>query len=93
MPDPAPPRNLFFPLAALSSVVFIVTILALVAGVFGDQRAPLAQLFDRYAGRILAGEVAAILITGFLAMFVDRRESIRTQKSSKPGPHVQQNQG
>jgi hypothetical protein len=86
MLDPARPRNPFFPLAAFSSVLFIITILALVAGVFGDQRAPLAQLLDRYAGRILAGEVAAILITGFLAMFVDRRQTNRSQKSSKPSP-------
>src|SRR5438105_1170984 len=90
MSDRARPRNLFFPLAALSSVVFIVTILALVAGVFGDQRAPLAQLLDRYAGRLLAGEVAAILITGFLAMFVDRRQTNRSQKV--PAPKEQQSQ-
>jgi hypothetical protein len=85
-PEPARPRNPFFPLAAFASVLFIITILALVAGVFGDPRAPLAQLLDRYAGRLLAGEVAAILITGFLAMFVDRRQAIRAQKSSKPNP-------
>ena len=97
MPDPARPRNPFFPLAAFSTVLFIVTILALVAGVLGDQRAPLAQLFDRYAGRLLAGEVAAILITGFLAMFVDRRQTKQSQKAPAPteqqSQHVQQHQG
>jgi hypothetical protein len=93
MPDSAHRRNPFFPLAAFSSAVFIVTILALVAGVFGDERAPLALLLDRYAGRLIAGEVAAILITGFLAMFVDRRQSLRSQKDSKQAPHVQQHQG
>jgi len=40
MSDPAVPRNLFFPLAAFASVLFIVTILALVAGVFGDSARP-----------------------------------------------------
>jgi hypothetical protein len=93
MPDPARPRNLFFPLAAFSSVLFIVTILALVAGVFGDERAPLSQLLDRYAGRLIVGEVAAILINGFLALFVDRRQTIRSQQDSKQAPHVQQHQG
>ena len=93
MPDPARPRNLFFPLAVASSVLFIVTILALLAGVFGDERAPLAQLLDRYAGRLIAGEVAAILITGFLALFVDRRQTKRSQKDSQQAPHVQQHQG
>ena len=93
MPDPARPRNLFFPLAVFASVLFIVTILALVAGVFGDPRAPLAQLLDRYAGRLLAGEVAAILITGFLAMYVDRTQTRRSQKDPPQAPHVQQHQG
>ena len=87
-PDPTRPRNPFFPLAAFSSVLFIVTILALVAGVFGDPRAPLAQLLDRYAGRLLAGEVAAILVTGFLAMFVDRRQTKRSQKDSVHRPRM-----
>ncbi|HEY2251762.1 MAG TPA: hypothetical protein VGH74_11900 [Planctomycetaceae bacterium] len=93
MSDPVHPRNPFFPLAVFASVLFIVTILALVAGVLGDSRAPLAQLLDRYAGRLLAGEVAAILITGFLAMFVDRRQTKRSLKDSPQAPHVQQNQG
>jgi len=75
MSEPTHRRNPFFPLAAFASVLFIITILALVAGVLGDSRAPLAQLLDRYAGRLIAGEVAAILITGFLAMFVDRRQA------------------
>ena len=93
MPDPAHRRNPFFPLAAMASALFIVTILALVAGVFGDSRAPLSQLLDRYAGRLIAGEVAAILISGFLAMFVDRRQTKRSQKESQQAPHVQQHQG
>src|SRR5436189_204652 len=38
MPDPAHRRNPFFPLAATASALFIVTILALVAGVFADSR-------------------------------------------------------
>jgi hypothetical protein len=103
MPDSTHPRNPFFPLAALSSVLFIVTILALVAGVFGESQAPVALLLDRYAGRLVAGEVAAILITGFLAMLVDRRQTQRLQMEtaslSKKGTalaprasHVQQHQ-
>ena len=93
MSEPARHRNPFFPLAAFASALFIITILALVAGVFGDSRAPLAQLLDRYAGRLIAGEVAAILIAGFLAMFVDRRQTKRSQKESQQAPHVQQHQG
>jgi hypothetical protein len=73
-------RNLFFPLAAFCSALFIVTILAMLASVFGDERAPLAQLFDQYAGRLIAGEVAAFLITGFLALLIDRRQALRAQR-------------
>ncbi len=90
MPDPPPSRsNPFFPLAAFCSVLFIITILALVASVFGDPRAPLDRLFDRYAGRLIAGEVAAILLTGFLALFVDRRQTLRSRKDSAKVPHDQ----
>lgn len=93
MPDPVPRRNLFFPLAAFSSALFIITILALVAAVFGDERAPLAQLLDRYAGRLLAAEVAAILLTGFLALVVDRRQTLRSQKDIVQAPHDEQRPG
>ena len=87
MSDSAPSRNPFFHLAAFSSVLFIVTILALVASVFGDERAPMARLIDRYVGRILAVEVVAILLTGFLALFIDRRQTLRSQKDSVQAPH------
>ncbi len=95
MPESAHRRNPFFPLAALASALFIFTILALVAGVFGDSRAPLAQLLDRYAGRIIAGEVVAILVTGFLAMLVDRRQTNRSRQlpDNALKEHVQQHQG
>jgi hypothetical protein len=74
-------RNPFFPLAAFFSALFIVTILAMLASVFGDERAPLARLFDQYAGRLISGEVAAILLTGFLALLIDRRQALRSQHS------------
>jgi hypothetical protein len=86
MSDAPAPRNPFFPLAAFCSAVFIVTILAMLASVFGDERAPLAQLFDQYAGRLIAGEVAAILLTGFLALFVDRRQALRSQHGRSTHP-------
>jgi hypothetical protein len=54
----------------------------MLASVFGDERAPLARLFDQYVGRLIAGEVAAILVTGFLALFIDRRQALRSQHGS-----------
>jgi len=86
MPDSPPLRNPFFPLAALCSALFVVTILALLATAFGDPRAPLAQLLDRYSGRLIGGEVAAILLTGFLALFVDRRQAVRLLKNARTTP-------
>jgi hypothetical protein len=88
MSDAPAPRNPFFPLAVFFSAAFIITILAFVASVFGDERAPLARLFDQYAGRLIAGEVAAILLTGFLALVVDRRQTLRAVRYP-PGPQSQ----
>ncbi|MFN0054270.1 MAG: hypothetical protein ACKV0T_19005 [Planctomycetales bacterium] len=82
MPPPAlqpPDRNPFFPLTVFFGGLFIVTILALLAALFGDPEAPLARLFDRYAGWMLAGEVVGILVVGFLALMVDRRQSRRRE--------------
>lgn len=93
MSAPAPFRNPFFPLAALCSLLFIVTILTLVASVFGDERAPMARLLDRYIGMILAIEVVATLVTGFFAMFVDRRQTLRSQKNAVQAPHDPQRPG
>ena len=95
MPDPARSRNPFFPLAVFSAGLFIVTILALLASVFGDPQAPLARLLDRYAGRLIAGEVVATLAIGFLALAVDRLQTLRGQKTSAPiqGDHEQQHEG
>jgi hypothetical protein len=83
-------RNPFFPLAAFCSALFIITILALVASVFGDPRAPLARLLDQYGGRLIAGEVAATLVTGLVAMAVDRRQSLRPRNHSAKASHDQQ---
>ena len=92
MPDPARFRNPFFPLAALSAGLFIITILAMLASVFGDPQAPLARLLDRYAGRLIAGEVVATLAIGFLALLVDRLQTLRAQKTSEQDPHDQQHE-
>jgi len=80
--------------------MFIVTILALVAGIFGDPQAPLAQLLDRHAGKLLAFEVVATLISGFLALATDRRQaptdrpaSHSPTQTSAATPHDKQSEG
>jgi hypothetical protein len=83
MPAPVHLRNVFFPLTVVFSFLFIVTILALFAAtLFGDPRAPAAQLLDRFVGWILTGEVAGILLTGFAALVVDRRQTLAAQLDS-----------
>ncbi|MSR56589.1 MAG: hypothetical protein EXS05_02815 [Planctomycetaceae bacterium] len=80
MPDSAVPRNPFFPLTAFFGALFIVTILALVAGLFGDPQAPLAQVLDRHAGWLLTLEAAGLLLSGFLALVVDRRQTLAAKE-------------
>jgi hypothetical protein len=90
MSAPRPFRNPFFPLAVLCSVLFIATILALVASIFGDQRAPLSRLLEQYAGRLIGGEVIAIVVSGFLAMAVDRWQTLRSRNRPAEVLHDQQ---
>jgi hypothetical protein len=93
MPDATPRRNPFFPLAVFCCVLFIVTILALVASVFGDPQSPPARLIEAYWGRLMAGEIAAILLTGFLALVVDRRQALRDSRPVSKAPHDGEHQG
>ncbi len=75
--------SVLFQLSAVSAVVFIVTVLALVATVFGDQAAPGTKWLNRNAGRLIAGEVAATLLLGFAAMTQDRRQTLRTRDEAE----------
>jgi hypothetical protein len=69
-------------LTILLSGLFVVTILALIAGIFGDPQAPAARLLDRWAGWLLGGEVVGILTCGFLALATDRRQTLRNQTAA-----------
>lgn len=66
-----------FRATAFAGFAFVITILALIATVFGDSRSPAADWLNRNAGLLLAAEVAAILSFGFAAMAHDRRQSLR----------------
>jgi hypothetical protein len=69
--------NFYFRLAAVAVAVFIMTILALVASLFGDPRAPLGRFLNEFGGVLIAGEVVVILVIAFLAMAVDRVRTLR----------------
>ena len=74
-----PDLNMFFRLAVAAVVVFVLTILALVAALFGNQQAPAARLLNNHGGVIIAVEVGAALLFAFLAMTVDRVRTLRKQ--------------
>lgn len=74
--------NIYFKLAAAVSALFVITILAFVANIFGDPNAPPAQFFNRHGGLVLMGEVVVAVTLGFMAMAADRRD-IRTRVAER----------
>lgn len=83
-PPPRPTRpGSWFQLAALSAAVFVVTVLALIATVFADPRAPVNQWLNTHAGKLLFGEVVAIVVFGVGAMWRD--QASRAKPPATPG--------
>ncbi|MES2790261.1 MAG: hypothetical protein V4719_11670 [Planctomycetota bacterium] len=80
----APGVNLFFRMAAGLVLLFVITIFALIAILFGDPAAPIAKLLDRYGMQLIIVEMCAILITGALAMTVDRWQVLRASQPTQP---------
>ncbi|GDX91833.1 MAG: hypothetical protein ACK5TG_17295 [Planctomyces sp.] len=80
MRGPGSKPTLFFRLVVPATSVFVITILALIAVLFGDERAPLPRLLNRHGNTLLLVEFAAILVLSVLAMVLDRRQILRDQK-------------
>ena len=83
--------NPFFRLVIGAVVVFIVTILAILATIFGETNAPIQRFLSEFGGLLIGGEVAFILLVGLLALAVDRRRIVndrlvRQQPSSEEEP-------
>jgi hypothetical protein len=87
MPDHPPPEhvNLFFRLAAVAAALFVITVFAFTATLFGDPASPAAAILQKNAGKLFVGEVAALVAFGVAAMVVDRRQSLR-HRASSPTP-------
>ncbi len=81
MRGPGAKPTLFFRLVVPATSVFVITILALIAVLFGDERAPLAQVLNRYGNTLLVLEFVAIIVLSILAMALDRRQILRDQRS------------
>lgn len=76
--------NVFFRLAAALVLLFVITIFALIAILFGDPQAPIARFLDHYGMQLIIGEMCAILMTGTLAMTVDRWQAVHGTADSQP---------
>ena len=68
-------------------LVFVITIFALIAILFGDPAAPVAKWLDQNGMRLIVGEMCSILVTGALAMTVDRRQALRAAAPANPKIH------
>ncbi len=82
--EPPPHTSLLFRLTAIAGIVFVVTILALIAIVIGNSQSPGARWLNRNAGSLFAVEVAAILVLGYAAMAQDRKQTLRQRDEVEP---------
>lgn len=71
------PTNLLFRLLLPASGVFVMTILAMIASLFGDPQAPPAVFLQQHGGRLIAIEVTVILAICALSMTWDRIQILR----------------
>jgi hypothetical protein len=72
MRGPGSKPGFLFKLIVPIAAVFIVTILAMIAIVFSDPRAPIARFLDRHGNTLLTIEFVALIVVTLLAMIVDR---------------------
>lgn len=85
MRGPGSKPTLFFRLVVPATSVFVMTILALIAVLFGDERAPLARLLNRHGNTLLVLEFVAILVLSLLALVLDRRQILKDQQAQAGG--------
>ncbi len=85
MRGPGSKPTLFFRLVVPATSVFVMTILALIAVLFGDERAPLARLLNRQGNTLLVLEFVAILVLSLLALVLDRRQILKDQQAQAGG--------
>jgi hypothetical protein len=76
--------NPFFQLTAAAATLFVITVLALVASMFGDPDAPQTAFLNERGGTLIAVEVVAILTLGLSALIVDRRRTLRQTLEAPP---------
>lgn len=77
MKTPRTKPSLLFRLVVPVTVVFILTILSLIASIFGDPAAPIAKWLDAHGNALLFWEFVAIIVIGIAAMTFDRFRTLR----------------
>ena len=78
MRHPGSKPGLLFQLVIPATAIFIITILSLIAVLFSDERAPLAQWLNRNGNRLLIAELIVVIVLSLLAMTVDRIQTLRS---------------
>lgn len=77
--------NPFWGIVIGAAGAFCVTILAYLASGLGSPAAPLNRFFTRYGFLLVCVETALIVVTGLLALAVDRRQTIRGRRTAPAG--------
>ena len=80
MRGPGSKPSLLFQLVIPATAVFVITILSMIAVVFSDPRAPVAQWLNQHGNKLLVGEFVVVIILSILAMAVDRIQTLRQMK-------------
>jgi hypothetical protein len=84
MRKPGSPASLLFRLIIPVTALFIITILALIATLFGDDRAPVAQFINQYGNSLLIIEFLAIVALTLAAMTADRLATLKQLQKNPP---------
>lgn len=96
---PSAPRgpariSFLFQLTAAAVGLFVVTILALGADLFGNPNAPVAKFLSRYGTHLILAEVALILVLGVAAMRYDKIPPLQPPMGpSPPGEQTAESSG
>jgi hypothetical protein len=83
MRRPGSPPTFLFRLIIPVTAVFIITIMSMIAVVFSDERAPVAQFLNRHGNTMLVVEFVAVIIVTFVAMAYDRYQTLRAQSADQ----------
>ena len=77
------PSNPYFRLVIAAGGLFAFTTMAMFATSLGDPNAPPNRFFDAWGLPLLAVETVAVLGISFLAMAVDRRQTLSEQRGTE----------